>query len=730
MQYMFGTPDDPNLFCDQTLPQTRASYCKLNADFEGFSSWLNYLDGSSGPWLSNSPLDSYPIEVAIRGEHELGGGFSRLDQRLFDEHVGGWTKVAGEVSQVFYDSNDYRVAPGNTQWGTSYGAGSMAQRERCLLIFDVASETDFLGGIAAFNRECFELFVRDFGSTALRRPLSDDEINVFMDDYDELPQQHPERFELERQLLCWLEVNQPRWQNPQPDPWQWTSGDEDWCAQVDPTIIDTMYPGPLHLELGMVEFTPVIMMSPEFVYHIEVGDAQGNLTAHELANRISFHFWKQPPDIELRAAADDGSLLDPTVYAQQVDRLFEDPRSETGIRAFYRGYFWEDSIPNNIGISYNKWYLQAEEDWHPTDLRSYPNWYSSLIHFGDSAKAELNNLGYYFTRDQPGSFRDMFMSNLNFLECQGDTSRCGGAGPFGMFVYQMGNCADYEDCIERAWIPDTETGYIKGDEPADIVDLNRFGLLTRIGFLMHETQKERPIRRGLKIRNMLLCDPIPPPENCDVVRVPKLTGLCAQNGETTGRECSHNSHCDVGQICEDPFRQNNMTVRDVVEELTEEEGTSCATCHARWINGMGHALGNYSSQGLYRAHEPMYSPTNVWSQQRWKLSSQPRPQNEWPQYNTLGEFRLDGQQVTVNGAEELAELLADSGQLESCWAQQYFRYTMGRLETASDAPVIESLAAQLRSEEPLSEVFKGIVFTDTFKSISKPPQELSSEGAE
>ena len=145
---------------------------------------------------------------------------------------------------------------------------------------------------------------------------------------------------------------------------------------------------------------------------------------------------------------------------------------------------------------------------------------------------------------------------------------------------------------------------------------------------------------------------------------------------------------------------------------------------------MGHALGNYSSQGLYRSHEPMFAPENRWSNQRWVLSRSPHPQEEWPAFNTQGQFRFDGALVTVDGAEELADFLADSGRLESCWAQQYFRYTMGRLETPSDLSTIESLADQLRAGEPLSEVFKGIAFTDAFKSISKPPQELASEGAE
>ena len=231
------------------------------------------------------------------------------------------------------------------------------------------------------------------------------------------PQTHSARFELERQLNCWLEVNQPRWQHPKPNPWVWAPGDEDWCAQVAPEAIDTMYPENLHLEVGMVELVPILMMAPEFVYHVETGDEQGNLTAHELANRLAFHFWKQPPDIELRALADDDSLLDPAVYAQQVERLFTDARAEAGVRSFYHGYFWEESVPNNLGDFVSRWYLQGTEDWHPMDLRSAQAGTRSLHPFGDSAKAEAN-LGHYFTREEPGTFREMFMSNLNFMECQ------------------------------------------------------------------------------------------------------------------------------------------------------------------------------------------------------------------------------------------------------------------------------------------------------------------------
>ena len=338
--------------------------------------------------------------------------------------------------------------------------------------------------------------------------------------------------------------------------------------------------------------------------------------------------------------------------------MFDDRRAEEGVRTFYNGYFWIDSVPNKYDG--DRAYLRAHEDWHPGFYRA-PGYWPEQSPFGQAAKDELSNLGHYFTREQPGSYRDMFTSNLNFLQCQG-TRACQGAGIFGLLIYKVGDCVDDADCRARGWERETKTGYWPDDVPVEIPEPNRHGLITRIGFLMHETDKERPIRRGLKIRDMLLCDPIPPPENCDVVRVPVLTGLCMENGVQTGRECSHNSHCDVGQVCDDPFKKNRLTVRDVVEEITEVPGTSCATCHARWINGMGHALNNYSSQGLYRPHEPMREEANITSWQRWKLTNAFKPQDEWPAYNTEGEFQFEGQQYTVDGAEELADFLADSGQ--------------------------------------------------------------------
>ncbi len=77
------------------------------------------------------------------------------------------------------------------------------------------------------------------------------------------------------------------------------------------------------------------LISPKIIYRTEVGDASGELTPHELADKISYFLIGRGPDAELRALADDGTLADEVVLAGQVDRLLADPRAEEALVAFF-----------------------------------------------------------------------------------------------------------------------------------------------------------------------------------------------------------------------------------------------------------------------------------------------------------------------------------------------------------------------------------------------------------
>jgi hypothetical protein len=72
-----------------------------------------------------------------------------------------------------------------------------------------------------------------------------------------------------------------------------------------------------------------LLVSPKFLFKLEDADQPGErpLTAWELATRLSYFIWASAPDDQLRAAAADGSLLQPEVLARETQRMLRDPRA-------------------------------------------------------------------------------------------------------------------------------------------------------------------------------------------------------------------------------------------------------------------------------------------------------------------------------------------------------------------------------------------------------------------
>ena len=163
-----------------------------------------------------------------------------------------------------------------------------------------------------------------------------------------------------------------------------------------------------------------------------------------------------------------------------------------------------------------------------------------------------------------------------------------------------------------------------------------------MGFLAHDTLQARPIRRGLLMREMLLCDPIPPPENCDVVQPPALAGVCTDANGVETNECTGDRQCQPGETCVGWDLPVTLTVREKVEILTEEPGTTCAQCHSTLINGFGHALGRFSSLGQYWEREHMFTSQRDQNDNFWYFS---RPQDQWPDIDTTGQTIMNGRTI-------------------------------------------------------------------------------------
>jgi mono/diheme cytochrome c family protein len=82
---------------------------------------------------------------------------------------------------------------------------------------------------------------------------------------------------------------------------------------------------------GVQELVMGVLSSPDFLYRIIPPRGDGHspqqLTALELASRLSFFVWSDLPDDELLQAAISGKLMEPVEYSRQVDRMLADKRA-------------------------------------------------------------------------------------------------------------------------------------------------------------------------------------------------------------------------------------------------------------------------------------------------------------------------------------------------------------------------------------------------------------------
>src|SRR6185369_5054773 len=90
----------------------------------------------------------------------------------------------------------------------------------------------------------------------------------------------------------------------------------------------------------------VALSSPRFVHQVEVDGTQLTsatdllqLTSYEIASRLSYTFWNTMPDAPLLAAAEDGTLATDSGFADQLERVFQDPRTQETLWSFWNEWF-------------------------------------------------------------------------------------------------------------------------------------------------------------------------------------------------------------------------------------------------------------------------------------------------------------------------------------------------------------------------------------------------------
>jgi hypothetical protein len=210
-----------------------------------------------------------------------------------------------------------------------------------------------------------------------------------------------------------------------------------------------------------------------------------------------------------------------------------------------------------------------------------------------------------------------------------------------------------------------------GREPPRFAQGERAGLLTRAALLATGTVKTRPIIKGVFVRQRILCDALPPPP-ANATSIP-------------------------------PELARTLSTREVVEELTEKRGSSCAACHSARINPLGFATENYDALGRLRTKETLYGEDGS------ILAEKPVDTASLPDVT-------EGDTEVSRGALDLSDRIVRSGKGEACFARQFVRFAQGRMEDErSDGCALESIRTALAEQRSLRQALRASLLAPTFR---------------
>jgi len=236
-----------------------------------------------------------------------------------------------------------------------------------------------------------------------------------------------------------------------------------------------------------------VLVSPDFLFKIEHRNEKPGiypLGQYELASRLSYFLWSTMPDDELLTLAAAGQLQDPKVLTAQVDRMLDDPRSQTFARTFIGQWLGTQDLGGRLAPMLTE--LQAY--YTPpvaADLRAEPVLMFERILGENRSLLELLNGNYTYMTERLVKF------------------------------YQL------EDTFKD----------VRGNEPqlVEWPDNRRAGVLTS-GAVMSITSHYRqtsPVLRGAWVLDTLLGTPVPPPPpNVPALAAVKCEDDCVNKGKT------------------------------------------------------------------------------------------------------------------------------------------------------------------------------------------------------
>lgn len=333
-----------------------------------------------------------------------------------------------------------------------------------------------------------------------------------------------------------------------------------------------------------------MLQSPRFLFRFELGTTErvgplaAKLSASELATRLSYALWDSMPDAALFEAAHTGALDSPAGLAAQARRMADDPRGRAGLVGFVK-----------------RWFELTEVASLDKDRRRYPQWTEAL-------KKALD--------EQAEAFVDHVLYRADG---------------------RLSTLLTASTVLVNKQVADTYYGLTAGADfaPVEAAPARSVGLFTLPAFLAVQAKPDQsyPIYRGKFVREQLLCTPLPPPPEGEVIEPPKL--------------------------------RRGLTTRERFEEHRLDLG--CAGCH-KLMDPLGFTFENYDGIGRYRTEE------------------------EGKPIDPSGELTGTDVDGPLTGLPDLARKLAASKQVQACVVQKWFRNIIGRMERPVDRCSIEQIA--------------------------------------
>ncbi len=360
---------------------------------------------------------------------------------------------------------------------------------------------------------------------------------------------------------------------------------------------------------GLAAALARMLVAPDFLFRVEnsvpdpahPGSLQ--LDAYSRAARLSFFLWDTTPDSELLSAAQSGKLMSAAGLAQQVDRLLRSPRTELGMRAFFVDMLAFSGLDQDPGFDT----LSIDTNFYPRFIANVP---------ADAQEQTLRTIVdqlLYKNRD----YRDLFVSKDTFLT------------PALAAIYNVPLPRVQEMGGAIPWVP-----YHFSDSDPYI------GILTQVSFLSLHSHPGRssPTRRGKALREIFLCQKVPPPPG--------------------------NVDFSVVQNTSDP---RYKTVR---QRLTVHRNEPmCAGCH-KITDPIGLSFEDFDTAGEYRTTE------------------------NGAAIDASGD--LSGK--SFNGVQQLAHIIRDDPATTSCLINRVYAYGTDRKPTPDEQHWLAGLTSDLSQQ--------------------------------